>query len=86
LGAGRSGDRAAEPDRAGRGPGTGAGRNGGPVAWARRRGSKGVHVVLGRRSNLQRTPLGGRHFECYSEEYAESAAEIEAGFSCAAVQ
>jgi beta-glucosidase len=29
---------------------------------------KGVHVVLGPTINLQRTPLGGRHFECLSED------------------
>jgi beta-glucosidase len=29
---------------------------------------KGVHVVLGPTINIQRSPLGGRHFECYSED------------------
>lgn len=28
----------------------------------------GVHVVLAPQINLQRTPVGGRHFECYSED------------------
>ena len=27
-----------------------------------------VHVVLAPQVNLQRTPVGGRHFECYSED------------------
>ena len=30
--------------------------------------AKGAHVVLGPTVNLQRTPLGGRHFECFSED------------------
>ncbi|QIS10121.1 beta-glucosidase family protein [Nocardia arthritidis] len=35
------------------------------AAEARR---KGVHVVLGPTINLHRSPLGGRHFEAYSED------------------
>ncbi|PRZ09502.1 beta-glucosidase [Isoptericola sp. CG 20/1183] len=35
------------------------------AAEARRHG---VHVVLAPQVNLQRTPVGGRHFECYSED------------------
>jgi beta-glucosidase len=29
---------------------------------------KGVHVVLGPTINIQRSPISGRHFECYSED------------------
>jgi beta-glucosidase len=30
--------------------------------------AKGVHVLLAPMVNLQRTPYGGRHFECFSED------------------
>ncbi len=38
------------------------------AALAEEARSKGAHVVLGPTVNLQRTPLGGRHFECFSED------------------
>ncbi|GAB3972133.1 glycoside hydrolase family 3 C-terminal domain-containing protein [Actinoallomurus acanthiterrae] len=46
------------------------------VAFAERYGAvlaaqaraKGVHAVLGPTINLHRSPLGGRHFECFSED------------------
>ncbi|MFI0966238.1 glycoside hydrolase family 3 C-terminal domain-containing protein [Streptomyces sp. NPDC021080] len=41
-------------------------RLGGLIAAEARR--KGVDVVLAPTLNLHRTPLGGRHFECYSED------------------
>ncbi|TXS52157.1 glycoside hydrolase family 3 C-terminal domain-containing protein [Streptomyces sp. t39] len=41
-------------------------RIGGLLAGEARR--KGVHVVLAPTLNLHRTPLGGRHFECFSED------------------
>jgi beta-glucosidase len=38
------------------------------AALAEEARAKGAHVVLGPTVNLQRTPLGGRHFECFSED------------------
>lgn len=43
-----------------------AGRYGAAAASEARR--KGVDVVLGPTINLHRSPLGGRHFECFSED------------------
>ncbi|MFI5776572.1 beta-glucosidase H [Nocardia sp. NPDC051570] len=42
------------------------GEIGGLIAAEARR--KGVYAVLGPTINLHRSPLGGRHFECYSED------------------
>lgn len=38
------------------------------LALAREARTKSAHVVLGPTVNLQRTPIGGRNFECYSED------------------
>jgi beta-glucosidase len=40
---------------------------------------KGVHVLLAPTVNLHRSPFGGRHFECYSEDPLLTA-EIGAGY------
>jgi beta-glucosidase len=40
---------------------------------------KGVHLLLAPTVNLHRTPLGGRHFECYSEDPLLTA-EIAVGY------
>ena len=37
-------------------------------AFAREAREHGVDVVLAPQVNIQRTPVGGRHFECYSED------------------
>jgi len=37
-------------------------------AFAQEARERGVDVVLAPQVNIQRTPVGGRHFECYSED------------------
>jgi beta-glucosidase len=37
-------------------------------AFAQEARERGVDLVLGPQVNIQRTPVGGRHFECYSED------------------
>ena len=46
--------------------------------------SKGVHVLLGPTINIQRSPLGGRGFESFSEDGLLSG--ILAGYYCKGVQ
>ena len=55
------------PHRAGGDLGRGAGRAARPAA-GRRVPRKGVDVLLAPTVNLHRTPYGGRHFECFSED------------------
>ena len=43
-------------------------------ALGREAKAKSVHVLLGPTVNLQRTPIGGRNFECYSEDPTLTAA------------
>lgn len=43
-------------------------------ALGREAKAKNVHVLLGPTVNLQRTPIGGRNFECYSEDPALTSA------------
>lgn len=52
-------------------------RYGAAAAFEARR--KGVDVVLGPTINLHRSPLGGRHFECFSED-PELTAELAAAY------
>ena len=37
-------------------------------AFAQQARERGVDLVLAPQVNIQRTPVGGRHFECYSED------------------
>ncbi|MDM8083616.1 glycoside hydrolase family 3 N-terminal domain-containing protein [Cellulomonas cellasea] len=51
-------------------------------AFAREARDHGVDVVLAPQVNIQRTPVGGRHFECYSEDpllTAEIGAQVVRG-------
>lgn len=51
-------------------------------AFAREARDHGVDVVLAPQVNIQRTPVGGRHFECYSEDpllTAEIGAQVVLG-------
>jgi len=49
------------------------------VALGQEARTKQCHVLLGPTVNMHRSPLGGRHFECYSEDPL-LAARIAAGF------
>ena len=48
-------------------------------ALAREARSKSAHVLLGPTVNLQRTPVGGRNFECVSEDPVLTAAIASGG-------
>ena len=49
-------------------PGTSSSSSASGAALAEETRAKGAQVLLGPTINLQRTPLGGRHFECFSED------------------
>ncbi|MFJ9583574.1 glycoside hydrolase family 3 protein [Streptomyces acidicola] len=49
------------------------------VVLAHEARTRGVHLLLGPTINLHRSPLGGRHFECFSEDPALSGA-LAVGF------
>jgi beta-glucosidase len=49
------------------------------AALAEEARSKGAHVLLAPTVNIQRTPIGGRNFECYSED-PHLAARIAVGY------